>query len=760
MMSARHRGWLLDLYEDPAGGITLWLLADDGRRLRLRQEFPVTFYAGGEAGQLRALWRWLSEQQPAPRLARAERRDLFLPGLQTVLAVECADPAAATSLFRRVAQSFPDLTYYDADLPLALRHAGRFGSFPLARCQVTVDAGGWVIDWQALDTPWELDPLPPPLSILTLEPDGDPQRRTPGCLLAGAAGRTTCLALDPPRPLLINLRSLLERHDPDVLLTAWGDTWLLPRLEALAEEHHLPLPLSRHPGRASERRAERTYFSYGQIIYRGSQVHLFGRWHIDRCNATLWEDYSLAGTLEAARVTALPVQNAARTSPGTGISAMQIVTALRLGVLVPWRKQQAERPKTALDLLHRDQGGLIYQPLVGVHAHVGEIDFISMYPGIMVRCNISPEVPPPGPLSPADDRPGLIPQTLAPLLAKRVALKHELAQLPGWHPQRKALKARSSAHKWLLVTCFGYLGYKNARFGRIEAHEAVTSSGREALLRAKEAAEDLGFTVLHLYVDGMWVQRADARHPADFTPLLEEIASRCGLPIALEGVYRWVVFLPSRVDARLPVANRYFGVYQDGSLKVRGIEARRRDTAPFIAESQMELLQWLARAESLEQVADYLPGALALLRRRVRRLRRGEVPLEHLLAGLKLSRQLEAYKTPSAAARAARQLRQAGKEVRPGQRIRLLYLRGDPGVHAWDLPAPPDRRALDVDYYVRLLLRAAAAILAPFGIPEDELPARLMGEPRPQLLQPVRGEPDAAATLDLPSAMDLRVASA
>ena len=71
----------------------------------------------------------------------------------------------------------------------------------------------------------------------------------------------------------------------------------------------------------------------------------------------LWDDYGLDGVLEAARVTALPVQTAARVSPGTGISAMQIVTALRLGVLVPWHKQQVERPKTALDLMHATRAG-------------------------------------------------------------------------------------------------------------------------------------------------------------------------------------------------------------------------------------------------------------------------------------------------------------------------------------------------------------------------------------------------------------------
>lgn len=174
----------------------------------------------------------------------------------------------------------------------------------------------------------------------------------------------------------------------------------------------------------------------------------------------------------------------------------------------------------------------------------------------------------------------LIPQTLSPLLEKRLELKKRLAVLPQYDPRRRRYKACSSSHKWLLVTCFGYLGYKNAHFGRIEAHEAVTAYGREALLRAKEAAEDQGFEVLHLYVDGVWVKKLGATRATDFQPLLDEIARCTGLPIALEGIYRWIAFLPSRQDERIPVPNRYFGVFQDGSLKVRGLELRRRNTPP------------------------------------------------------------------------------------------------------------------------------------------------------------------------------------
>ncbi len=169
---------------------------------------------------------------------------------------------------------------------------------------------------------------------------------------------------------------------------------------------------------------ERSYFAYGQVIHRGQQLLLFGRWHIDAYNAVFFHDYGLEGVLELARVTALPAQNVARVSPGTGISAMQILTALRDGILVPWHKQQAESPKTALDLLHADQGGLVYQPTIGLHRDVAEIDFISMYPSIMAHFNISPETV-------------IRPHPPAPLQGKLAVPGGRLPGLPARPPRRK-----------------------------------------------------------------------------------------------------------------------------------------------------------------------------------------------------------------------------------------------------------------------------------------------------------------------------------
>jgi DNA polymerase-2 len=51
-----------------------------------------------------------------------------------------------------------------------------------------------------------------------------------------------------------------------------------------------------------------------------------------------------------------------------------------------------------------------------------------------------------------------------------------------------------------------------------------------------------------------------------------------GLGVSLDGLYRWSLF--SRLTCeRVPVANRIL-VSSDGSLKVRGIEVRRRDSPP------------------------------------------------------------------------------------------------------------------------------------------------------------------------------------
>src|SRR5437762_6679249 len=96
--------------------------------------------------------------------------------------------------------------------------------------------------------------------------------------------------------------------------------------------------------------------------------------------------------------------------------------------------------------------------------------------------------------------------------------------------QRETQDLRRSAIKWMLVTCFGYLGYKNARFGRIEAHESVNAFSREALLTAKEIAEAGGYHLVHAIIDCLWLKKAGATHE-EYRRLCAEIKKSVGVDI-------------------------------------------------------------------------------------------------------------------------------------------------------------------------------------------------------------------------------------
>ncbi len=371
-----HTGWLFDLYPNPQVGISLWLLPDDdSQRLHTHMNFPVTFFAAGERSVLRRAWRFLS--QKGCRLTCTTRHDLFF-GDRDLLEVSLPSPTAVAPLYQTLVNIFPTLDYYDADIPLSLRFAARSEVHLLGHCQMELD-GSKVTAIEPLDSPWDLHPHALPLRILELKPDCAPTRAEPQKLLVRFRRLSFTLDLHPRRAFLINLRAIVQRCDPDLIFSEYGDTWLFPRLLDWCRHDRFDLNLNRDGNREVITRHADSYFAYGQVIYRGEQTHLLGRWHIDRKNAFIFDEYGLEGVLEQARVTNLGVQEVARKSPGAGITALQMITALKDGILIPAQKQQAEGNKSLSELIRADKGGLIYQPLTGVYYDVAQIDFASMY---------------------------------------------------------------------------------------------------------------------------------------------------------------------------------------------------------------------------------------------------------------------------------------------------------------------------------------------------------------------------------------------
>jgi DNA polymerase elongation subunit (family B) len=282
------------------------------------------------------------------------------------------------------------------------------------------------------------------------------------------------------------------------------------------------------------------------------------------------------------------------------------------------------------------------------------------------------------------------------------------------------------ALKWILVTCFGYTGYKNARFGRIEAHEAITAFGRDKLFLAKELAETRGFRVLHGLTDALWIEGPGLTE-AGIKELLAEIGTKSKVPINLEGIYHWIIFLPSKVNANRPVANRYFGLFRDGSIKTRGIACCRHDIPVFIKEAQTDLLRVMGQALTRKSLEEKLPEILDHLGDYVARLKEGRVASQELVITRRLTRTLEEYRVKTPSATALEQFEAVGLTIHPGQKVG--YLLRDSTLSSGEeriLPAPFLEGGEDYDKkkYLEMLLKAAAEVLVTFGLDYKDLAER------------------------------------
>ncbi len=663
--------------------MTLWLIDRNQSHYRLTDSFAPAFYVSGPEERLVQLRDAAERKTTELRTRFTERTDLWLNAARQVLEVSVLRPSNFIGWGRWVHKLDSKLQLYNSDLMVASLYCWEKRLFPLSFVEVEADDEGKVLSIACRDDEWALDYEMPPLKIMQIRLSGlariDPTHGRRAALEIEMDGR--CWEIDETgEPPAIQFAGLLKRHDPDVILSEWGDSTILPLLRQQAERLRFSLPLNRDESAAVQQSRGRSYTSYGRILFKASSITLFGRIHVDKQNSFISDKCDFVGLWELARLTKLPIQYAARTTTGTGISYMQMELAHRDGVLIPEQKAEPEDPKRPDELLVADRGGLVFVPKLGFTPNVAELDFVSQFPSIMARFNISPETVncpccPDAPRIPelgyriCQKRRGITSRVVERLIAKRSDLKSLLKKSPPDAAAR--MKLQRDSMKWLLVCCFGYTGYKNARFGKIEAHEAINAVARETLLVAKEIAEADGFELIHALVDSLYVCKEGATRE-DYDRLSQKIENRTRLPLAIESVYRYVVFLPSKQYADVPVPNRFFAVGEDGELKIRGLECRRHDTPPLLGRMQHEVLAILVEAHNYDSYLEKLETARGVFAKYEDRLANGEVDIRELVVSKRITREPRDYQKAGVTAIAAQQLFGSGVKLRPGQNIEYI----------------------------------------------------------------------------------------
>ena len=974
----KHTGWILDLYPK-AGQMIIWIKRTDGSHVRLIDPWKPRIHIGGN-------YRDLLELACQPEMISSKFVEKYEKAgdreKSRVLEVEVDGDREASDLAKKIQKTsrYSKFRFYDIDIPSPQMYLYHKNLFPLALVEAEETSRG--VDWTLQDSRESCDYQIPPLKTVKLQVNTKKTRKIrtfedelDSVEIAGDCGSLTIDSGNEPEKIL-GLVEAFQVEDPDVVVTEGGDSFIFPYLARRSQENNIldKLILGRDPSPLHVYEVQgHSYFSYGKILYRETAARLLGRLHVDQHNAFISADCGLTGLFEVSRTCIMPIQRASRATIGTNMTSLQLYHAVKQDVLIPWNKNQPEEWKDGNELVVADRGGFIYEPEYGIHDHIGELDFTSLYPKIMWQKNLSGETVKCSCCPDSTNRvpeldynicqrwTGIVPLSLEILLTKRAIYKTRKKEATD-ETARSLYDQRQSALKWILVCClpydspvlisqdgkvsyqhigkviddqlggrigvfdctkelfvagldkdlrstfsrvtkliktispkqllhvkmddgrqvrctsnhsfyilrngllvevkaadlskgdlvptakrivpnnttisnidllqhigqqieesendlwraksnelrslvnsssntlevvlkregrqvqnltgwhsritrlldsdigfaavkeieqiespspyvycfevsdyenfpafftgsggvlvhnsFGYLGFKNARFGKIDAHIATCAFSRKVLKQAVAMAEAHGFQLVHGIVDSMWLRKPSAT-AEEYEELCTEISRELNLPISFEGIYKWVVFLNSKIDPRVPVLNRYYGIFQDGTLKVRGIDLRRHDTPGIVRQCQEEMLGVFSKANNSSEFKLLIPKALNILERYAILLRKRKVPLEDLVIEKNLSKDLGEYTHKVPQAIAARHLVKEGGTVHAGQRVNYILTLDWAGVPE-KLALPPEladeNTVYDSERYIDLLCSSATNLLLPMGYTTKSLRSML-----------------------------------
>jgi DNA polymerase I len=518
-----------------------------------------------------------------------------------------------------------------------------------------------------------------PLTCIGIEVEGNPQIDSEVRSVSLAGGCSGKIEGDE-RVVLSDLLSTIESFDPDLILFPNADFWM-HIIARKAGELGLDQSFSRDG--SYSKLDSRSYWSYGKVNYRAGALIPHGRILIDTEKSFTYEAGGLNGVLLASRLTGMSPNLTSRLTPGTLVSGYEAYEAIRRGISIPFRKSDPERLRKLTELKAADRGGMIFQPAPGISGKSCQIDFTSLYPSIIVKFNLSPE-------SLDSGGSGFLSEALAPLLELRIRTKRLKKTEQGY-------AGLDSVLKWMLVTCFGYTGYRNAKFGSIEVHERITSIARDILVRTKDIAEEMGFEVLHGIVDCLWV-RGGA-----IWELKARVEGEIGIPTEVEE-YDWLVFL-DMVDG-FGAYNRYYGRLSDGGIKSRGVMANRRDCPEYVKRMQLEMLEAMAAARNVGELDSVEPSVREIHDRYAAGLRGAdakEMVVNHRIGKLDYDKDCLQKSALGAYAR-------LGVELEPGMTVG--YVVRDARRRIVD--AEWDAHGFDAGYYGRILEKASAEVTFAF----------------------------------------------
>ncbi len=231
-------------------------------------------------------------------------------------------------------------------------------------------------------------------------------------------------------------------------------------------------------------------------------------------------------------------------------------------------------------------------------------------------------------------------------------------------------------------------------------------------------------------MDSLWLKKENTSLE-EYKDLCKQVTDEIGVPLIFEGRYKWIVFLPSKMHPNIGVLNRYYGVMENGKLKVRGIEVRKHDTPRFVYNAQMEMINVFSAANNSKEFIQKIPEALEVVKAYRKKLLDGEVSVGDLIISKHLSKNPKHYKQHVSQVIAAEQLIKEGSEVHAGNNVKFVFTHSEDKRYERRVKvAQLIEEATNPDFnkYLFLLYSSAANLLSFAGYTTRSIQETLTGQ--------------------------------
>ena len=330
--------------------------------------------------------------------------------------------------------------------------------------------------------------------------------------------------------------------------------------------------------------------------------------------------------------------------------------------LIPRRDElQAKGSASTVAIIKEKKyrGGLVVEPILGIHFNVIVVDFASLYPSIIKVHNLSYETvncPHQGCKNDPSqmvvgtthwrckENRGLTSLLIGSLRDLRVSYYKYLSKdktIP--YEERQLYNVVSQAIKVILNANYGVMGAEIFPLYCLPVADATAAIGRTTTTSTIEKCKEIGIQVIYGDTDSLFLKNPSASRVDEITLWARK---NLGVDLETDKQYRYVVFSALKKN--------YLGVLADGTVDVKGLTGKKSHTPPFIRNAFYNILDILSKVNSEKDFESVKEKIKNIIQENARNLESQKIPLSDLSFNVMVNKSPEKYgkKTNSGSTRA------------------------------------------------------------------------------------------------------------